>query len=86
MGGWQHLPQQLQALDLRACRLKQLPAELGGLTQLSELSLMGNPIEGGWQHVPRQLRQLNVSDCGLKQVPAELAGSGTRVIGIALND
>ena len=73
-GGWQHMPQQLQHLDLCHCRLQQFPAALAGMTQLRELKLTSNPVQGGWQHLPQQLQHLHLDNCSLQQVLAQLAG------------
>lgn len=74
---WQHLPRQLQSLELDRCGLQQLPAALAGLTQLTRLSLESfddSPITAGWQHMPQQLKHLRLVTCGLQEVPAALAG------------
>lgn len=36
--------------------LQDIPAELASLTQLTKLSLSGNPITDGWENLPQQLQ------------------------------
>lgn len=93
--GWENLPTQLLQLDLSACALQQLPAELARCTLLKELHLSsndsgeGSTIKGGWQNIPRQLQKLDLGYCSLTRLPelasltllSELELSGNRIAG-----
>lgn len=69
-----NVPRQLQQLELVSCELQQLPAELAGLTRLTELNLAINPeLSGGFQRLPHSLQNLHLSYCGLAELPAALA-------------
>lgn len=53
-----------------------MPPQLAQLSELSELSLAGNRIQGGWRSLPRQLQRLDLSVCGMEhrwRLPAELS-------------
>ena len=63
---------------LSACPLlcSELPASIGGLSALEELSLQGNPrlssLPAELGTLPA-LRDLSAADCALTSVPAELS-------------
>lgn len=83
-GGWQHLRPLaggLQALELRAFNLPELPAVLSELTALTALAVGGNPI-GYWdtgtsslQYLQplARLADLDLHNCSLRELPAALA-------------
>lgn len=52
--------------------MEHVPAELAGLTQLTQLVLAENNIKNGWQHLPQHLQELHLYSCGLHHVPAQL--------------
>ena len=69
-GGWQHLPLQLEYLNLRWIGLTSVPTELSRLSRLTELDLSWNELEGGSLHVLQcmcslGLHQCEVGDAGL---------------------
>ena len=67
--GWQHLPLQLELLELGWARLSAVPPELSRLSRLTELDLTGNDeLEGGSLQVLGRLsslRKLGLSNCHL---------------------
>lgn len=73
--GWQHLPHQLEDLDINECAQSEVPARVSALTQLTRLSLSHNPILDGWQHLRplQRLRDIALVHCELTDVPWELA-------------
>ena len=67
-GGWQHLPLQLEHLDLSIMELPTVPLQLSRLSRLTELSLRGNEqLEGGSEALSHlcSLQKLNLDSCCL---------------------
>ena len=76
--GWQHLPLQLEVLDMSSLRrnLAAVPLELSRLARLTELDLSGNLSDGNaglGAALPPALQRLGLSDNYLTAVPAALA-------------
>ena len=69
-GGWQHLPLQLEHLDLGTTELPTVPPELSRLSHLTRLDLWENmELEGGFEVLSRlsSLARLNLTECRLDQ-------------------
>ena len=56
---------------------------LAQLTQLWQLTLAANRIDGGWYGLPAQLQLLILHGCRLQQLPAALAGRRLAIAGFS---
>ncbi|KAI3423966.1 hypothetical protein D9Q98_009800 [Chlorella vulgaris] len=77
--------QQIESLDLQACRLKAVPQQLSALTALTHLDLAWNKgLKSGWEHLLplTELQALCLFACGLTAVPQLSALTALSVRGV----